>query len=193
MSRMPCPLGGEIQPSRRLFLYLHLVELPASLLVAWRAVLGATLLFGVKRSLSRKGQALRAALTWISALSVCHLTSIKAQEMASFIRVEIGDGSGPGEYKHSRVDADYPSPISSSITHASSSHVDVQQPVDSHERKQGCSVAEIHQRRNSLERLSETQTSRNNMEKKIITSQTELQGRKGPKKTKNKRRPRDGR
>ena len=89
-------------------------------------------------------------------------------DMASFIRVEIGDGSGPGGEKHSRVDADYPSPISSSITYASSSHVDVQQLVDSHERKQGCSVAEIHQRRNSLERLSETQTSRNNMEKKII-------------------------
>src|SRR3954468_16014386 len=192
MSRMPCPLGGEIQPSRRLFLHLHLVELPASLLVAWRAVLGATLLFGVKRSLSRKGQALRAALTWISALSVCHLTSIKAQETWHLLSAS-KIGSGPGEYKHSRVDADYPSPISSSITHASSSHVDVQQLVDSHERKQGCSVAEIHQRRNSLERLSETQTSRNNMEKKEITSQTELQGRKGPKKTKNKRRPRDGR
>src|SRR3954453_7414584 len=121
MSRMSCPLGGEIQSSRRLFLHLHLVELPASLLVAWRAVLGATLLFGGKRSLSRKGQALRAALTWISALSVCHLTSIKAQETWHLLS-EIGDGSSPGEYNHSQVDADSPSPLSSSITHASSSY-----------------------------------------------------------------------
>src|SRR3954466_4212136 len=94
MSRMPCPLGGEIQPSRRLFLHLHLVELPASLLVAWRAVLGPP---GVKRSLSRKGQALRAALTWISALSVCHLTSIKAQEpwhLLSASKLEMGRAWG---------------------------------------------------------------------------------------------------
>ena len=88
--------GGR-PAGHRHFLHLHLVELPASLLVAWRAVLGATLLFGVKRSLSRKGQALRAALTWISALSVCHLTSFKAQEtwhLLSASKLEMGRARG---------------------------------------------------------------------------------------------------